>query len=273
MGKAWLLYMKKGIGRILFLSCLCLPARAQTIAFNHLTVENGLSNNSILAITQDADGFMWLGTRMGLNRYDGSRFKLYKYDSKDTATLSNNDIYSLYGDSKHCLWVGTTTGLDKYDAKNDAFTRIHFKDRSALTTYCIYEDRKGRLWIGTSQGLYLLKDRQKNQFREITEIAFASKVIRCVFEDSKGNLWIGTNNGLIKMTYNGSAARYETFNHEPGKQGTLSSSYITSIAEDARQNIWIGTQNSGVNVSCRPAVRLHLFNTAPATQTASSIII
>ncbi|MGN6508536.1 MAG: ligand-binding sensor domain-containing protein, partial [Chitinophaga sp.] len=88
-----------------------MSTNGQQVAFNHLTVENGLSHNSVLAIAQDARGFMWYGTRYGLNRYDGQRFRIYQSRQGDTAGLSENLILSLFADSKKTLWVGTAVGL------------------------------------------------------------------------------------------------------------------------------------------------------------------
>ena len=96
----------------------------QTMAFHHLAVENGLSSSSVLSVMQDATGFMWFGTQIGLNRYDGTRFRVYRYNSKDSSSISSDNITSLFCDSRQALWVGTGGGLDKYDPKKDSFERI-----------------------------------------------------------------------------------------------------------------------------------------------------
>ncbi|HSL87819.1 MAG TPA: two-component regulator propeller domain-containing protein, partial [Ignavibacteriaceae bacterium] len=71
---------------------------AQSITFNHLTVEDGLSNNKVNTITQDKTGFIWFGTEDGLSRFDGYNFKIYRHDPSDSNTLSNNSIWALLED-------------------------------------------------------------------------------------------------------------------------------------------------------------------------------
>jgi ligand-binding sensor domain-containing protein len=80
------------------------------ITFNHLTVEDGLSNNKVNTITQDKTGFIWFGTEDGLSRFDGYNFKIYRHDPSDSNTLSNNSIWALLEDSKGNIWIGTKDG-------------------------------------------------------------------------------------------------------------------------------------------------------------------
>lgn len=226
--------------------------QGQTLAFNHLSVEQGLANYSVLAITQDARGFIWLGTRMGLNRYDGTRFRLYSNNNKDSNSISNNNITTLYTDSKGSLWIGTGGGLDRYNPQRDAFERIWINGSRAGNIYAIYEDKKGRIWIGSTTGLHLLTDRKKKTFLTFTADekgnGIAGNVVRAIYEDHTGVLWVGTSNGLTKLRSQNGHYQFETFKHEPGNPGSISADYITTIAEDAQQQLWVGTQNSGINL-------------------------
>lgn len=243
--------MRKRFFIAVFIGILCYGSlKSQSIAFNHLTVEHGLVNYSVLSITQDANGFMWIGTRMGLNRYDGARFRLYKNDSKDSNSISSNNITTLFTDSKHTLWIGTANGLDKYNPRKDAFERIWINGSRAGNIYAIYEDRKHNLWVGSTNGLHLLTGGKKNNFQSFYASAnsIAGDIVRAIFEDHNGNLWIGTNNGLTKMQWRDGRYHFETFRHENGKPGSISADYITTIAEDEQHNLWIGTQNAGINL-------------------------
>src|SRR5258706_6520106 len=85
-------------------------AQAPKLKFKHITNENGLSNTTIEAIFQDKRGFMWFGTRDGLNRYDGYQFVIYRYDSKDSNSISDNYIQYIYEDRDQNLWIGTING-------------------------------------------------------------------------------------------------------------------------------------------------------------------
>lgn len=225
-------------------------ACCQSPLFNQLTVENGLANYSVLSIAQDGDGFIWIGTRMGLNRYDGARFRLYKNDSRDSNSISNDNITTLFTDSKHTLWVGTSRGLDVYDPHKDAFEKFRFNGSRTANIYAVYEDRRGQIWVGSTNGLHLLTDRKKKSFRSFYASAngIAGNIIRAIQEDREGNLWIGTDNGLTKMQWRNGNYHFETFRHRKDQPGSISADYITTIAEDGQHNLWIGTQNAGINL-------------------------
>lgn len=236
---------------LLLICCVTVfGSSAQTISFNHLSVENGLSNNSVLSITQDRTGFLWFGTRMGINRYDGSRFKTYVSITKDSNTLYDNNVIALFCDSRKTIWAGTSSGLNRYNEKKDLFERIPLQN-AALSINSIYEDKKGTLWIGTSNGLYALPNRQLKQieaFKANQPNSILGNNVRAVFEDHNGHLWVGSNNGLTRMIPQKSGYSFEHFIHEPGNPRSLSAVHITTITEDAKQQLWIGTQNSGINL-------------------------
>ncbi len=90
----------------------------------HLTIEDGLSQSSVFAILQDNRGMMWFGTWDGLNRYDGYRFTIYKYDPHNPQSLRNNEIRALHEDSHGVIWVGVWDhGLNRFDRDTGTFTQ------------------------------------------------------------------------------------------------------------------------------------------------------
>src|SRR6266702_1133369 len=93
------------------------------IKFEHIGTREGLSQININCIIQDSRGFMWVGARNGLNRYDGYKFVTYRYDSKNANTISNNMIVDLAEDSKGNIWIATQNGLNRYDRNTGTFTR------------------------------------------------------------------------------------------------------------------------------------------------------
>src|SRR6202521_2614137 len=124
------------------------------LKFSHLTTNDGLSQGYVTAILQDRRGFMWFGTRDGLNRYDGNTFVVYKHNPNDPGSLSSNFIEDLVEDDHGYLWISTNTGVNKFDPISDRFTR-YFHDpknpNSIGGTYItrIARDRRGCLWFGT----------------------------------------------------------------------------------------------------------------------------
>jgi len=93
------------------------------IEFEHISTEQGLSEGSIYAILQDDKGFLWFGTKDGLNKYDGYNFVYYKSNPSDSTSLSDNHVYSIIQDSRGIMWIGTFSGLNKFDRINENFTR------------------------------------------------------------------------------------------------------------------------------------------------------
>lgn len=234
---------------------LNLCAKGQELIFNHLMAENGLSQNSIFAITQDSRGFMWYGSRFGLNRYDGNQFKLYKSSTTDSGTLTDDYITALYSDSKGILWVGTADGLNRFNPQRNTFQRIYLSKEYRPNRYKgiknIYQDKKGHLWVATSHGLYLLLDRKTNRFMSASRLGLQPQIakseILSIYEDSEGYLWIGTTNGLTRFLFD--KRIYAVKSYTSSKiPGSISDNSVTGIIEDNQNNLWIATENGGLNL-------------------------
>src|SRR4051812_855163 len=108
--------MKVAAGIVLFFALFVVQiTEAQKIKFQRLSVENGLSQNTVNTIFQDSRGFMWFGTQNGLNKYDGNSFTIYKNVENDSLSISSGEIYSSFEDKKQTVWFGTNAGLSKYN--------------------------------------------------------------------------------------------------------------------------------------------------------------
>ncbi|MBI3512140.1 MAG: hypothetical protein HY064_15890 [Bacteroidetes bacterium] len=92
--------------------------------FKNLGISDGLSQNSVHCIFQDSEGFIWLGTQDGLNRYDAYSFTTYRHSKNDTASLSDNFVTCIEEDNFHCLWIGTRNGMNRYNEKTEKFEEI-----------------------------------------------------------------------------------------------------------------------------------------------------
>ena len=195
--------------------------------------EPGLEQNSVFAIAQTHDGFIWLGTLEGLLRFDGNRFKIF--NKTNTSELKSNIIRALYEDRKGRLWIGTSDGGLSY-MKGGIFTTYTIEEYRALKEISsIFEDRKGTLWIGTLyNGLTRLKNGKFNTYTTVEGLS--SNKIFSVRGDKKGNLLIATSRGLIKRTPFG---RFTGAVETPDRL----SKYIFSFCERKNGELWIGSNN------------------------------
>ena len=163
------------------------------------TTENHLSGSSIDCITQDAYGYIWVGTEYGLNKFDGYRFSNYYADAKDTTSLPNSEVITFLVDSRRRLWVGTNRGLAQYLYDTNSFRRYTFPDRIQPRVESIFETADGDILLGTAgYGICAIKagTEQVVRLREFTRTSsdeFASKL----FEDGRHNLWRGSHNAVI----------------------------------------------------------------------------
>lgn len=135
------------------LSVTILPAQSD-LQFEHLSVEDGLSQSTVLSIGQDKEGFMWFGTEYGLNKYDGYSFKVFQANPKASAYTLNHLIRDIYEDRRGRLWVGAN-GLNLLNKRTDTFKA--FLVDSTRFTYlniclAILEDEQGRLWFSAGVG-------------------------------------------------------------------------------------------------------------------------
>ena len=221
------------------------------LQFKHIKNEDGLSNSTIEAIFQDQRGFMWFGTRDGLNRYDGYQILVYKSDAKDPHSISDNYITCLYEDQQHTLWIGTLNGLNKYDPILNQFT-TYKNDPSQPQSLShnhitgIYEDQPGRLWISTLGGGINLFAPRTGSFKALRKSqGLSSDEVQCFFEDQQHNFWIGTSRGLHLLN----RERHKlTAIPMPGdgKGGAYPS--IHAIKADQTGQLLLGTSDNGLIV-------------------------
>ncbi len=130
----------------------------------NISTTDGLSQSSVIAIHQDKFGQMWFGTRDGLNKYDGSRFTIFRNDAADKSSISNNDILAIEEDKSGQLWVGTYNGLNCYNPVNNTFTRyLHTKNNHSISSNAIWSIKEigGEMWFGTSKGLTIYNKKTK----------------------------------------------------------------------------------------------------------------
>ena len=165
-----------------------------------------LSSNQITQIYQDKDGYIWIGTEYGLNKYDGYRFTTYLHDKENPNTLSSNVISCLFQDSSGTLWVGTQTGLHRYVAADNRFISVEMKGATSVPRInAIIQEDENHLLVGTAgYGLYRL-DIRDNSTKLLNGYAKAdNNYFSYIFIDEKGCFWkSGYGNSIIRRTPNG----------------------------------------------------------------------
>ncbi len=246
--------MKLVVAIFLFFIFLSLAAYSQGIVFENLTVDDGLSQNSVLAVAQDSRGFMWYGTQHGLNKYNTLSFKIYNNDPADRTSLSSDYITSILLDSHQVLWVGTRNGLNRYNPETDNFERINLG--GALTNNqvisCIYEDRENNLWVWCTEGLKRLEDRKINKFSPVqlpdSVAGLYGNNTHVLYQDHLGTYWLGSSAGLTQMTRQGRSFTYKMYRQKADQPNSLSDNYVTAINEDPAGNLWIGTLHGGIDL-------------------------
>ncbi|MCE6987627.1 hybrid sensor histidine kinase/response regulator [Dyadobacter sp. CY323] len=249
-------------GLFLFLSLL--NSRAQEIhrPFRHLTTNQGLSQNNVSSIVMDRRGFMWFGTRDGLNRYDGYNFTVYRNDPQNPHSIAHSVINTLFEDRKGRLWIGTEDGgLSLYDRQKDRFTNFqHDKQNPSSISdnkiMSIAEDGNGNLWIATGSGLNFF-DLSKKTFKRYMHDAgnaesLSDDFVKTVLVDRSGTVWAGTQTGGINKL-DGSRGTFRQYLHNPGDPNSLSKNEVNRIYEDMPGNLWVATENGGLNRMDRAA--------------------
>ncbi len=259
------------------------PEPWSTIRFNSLNVEDGLSQSTVRAIIQDRQGFLWIGTEDGLNRYDGFNFKTYRPDPDDPASLTDRYILDLYEDSEGYLWVATRQGgLNKYDPRTDKFSTFrHIPDDSTSlssdTVRSILEDNSGRLWVGTIAGLDCLDKKTGNidHYRYLPDDpgSLSSNKITSLAVDKKGILWVGTVDAGINQ-FDLETKTFRHFRNEPTDLTTISGDSIRSIQVTPNGDLWIGTSDglSRFNPDTGQSIRRWITSAQSTTRSPHEIM-
>lgn len=214
--------------------------------FEHLSLNEGLSNNSVNCILQDQEGFMWFGTDDGLNKYDGYTFTTFRPDySNPTHSLQNTQISGLCEDHANRLWVATEGGgLHEIDKRTGRVTPHPIRTRDAghwNYQHSVYEDSGQVLWVSTLGGLVRYQP-DRHHFT-LFPLPQPGATLKTVFEDPQHRFWVATLHGLY--LFNRTTGQYTPV-PVPGLKG-LPPTFI-SFYLDPQQTLWLGTATAGYSL-------------------------
>ena len=268
--------MQKLIIRLFFIlaSAAFANVHGQNITFNHLTTDDGLSQFSVNSLYVDENGILWIGTREGLNRYNGEDIKTYKLRKNDPNSLFCNTVSRIVGNHNERIYLLCTEGVAEFNLSTQKFTTLLQGNISSIyynnglfigkknEAYRYNEETgnfdlyyqlpgenleiicmhiyKGYLWMGTTtNGVYRLDIDKKELTHPIKKGNITS-----FYRDSEGELWIGSwEEGLFHVKTDG---KIENFRYDAKNPHSLSSNFVRACCEDNLGNIWIGTFN-GLN--------------------------
>ncbi len=227
-----------------FSQCLCAQQLSEKYQFT--SIQQNVSQRAISAITQDQDGYLWLGTNGdGLNRYSGLNFKNYSSNWNDNTTLNSSQIYSVFVDSFGQVWVGTEEGLNLYRRDLDQFERIPLTASKTKTpVHALQETEDHQLIVGTHEkGLFVVDLKNKKTKKIKCETALTSLLINTILKTPRGSILIGTNKGLLTYKTGSTTFDYAFFDTLQGQQTIRNA--IESLHVFASK-IWLGTTSDGL---------------------------
>ncbi|MEN0052133.1 MAG: two-component regulator propeller domain-containing protein [Mucilaginibacter sp.] len=235
---------------------LCVFAQDLPIHFQRIGSRSNLSELNINAIFQDSKGFIWVGTRDGLNRFDGNKFKVFRNDPTDTTSINSNNINDITEDKQGNLWIATGNGLNKYDRASSRFYHYQHQDKNTNTLASNYIvklafDKDGNLWAGHQKdGLdqFLISQNKFIHYKHsANKKSLSDNSIRSVYIDSRNNLWVGTIYGGLNL-FNSVAKNFTSFRHDEKISGSISADKVNCIFEDSSHRLWAGVSGGGLNL-------------------------
>ena len=213
-------------------------AQSKNLIFNNINIEQGISQSTIEDIFQDSEGYIWLGTNDGLNRYNGYEFKIYNYEEYQNS-ISHNGITDITEDKYGNIWVNTVSGVNKINKKTEKisnYTELNGKIKEDSTTEIIVT-KDNNILVGTYEGLNIYNAKE-DRFDIILEQkdGILSSCIYSIDEDINGNIWIGTELGLNKLSKDFKVL--ETYTSE--------SEIYNIFCDDENGFVWAGSDSSGL---------------------------
>lgn len=222
------------------------------LPFARWTIDEGLSQNSVNAIVQDARGCIWIGTQDGLNRFDGLNFRIFRHDLDNAESLSSNYVNCMLIDAEARLWVGCKNGLNRYDSARESFDFCELHGRQEyegqdkdIQTLCEYP--AGILWIGSRAGLTRLDldSGRSHLFRQSATKngSLRHNRINALYPAGKGRLLLGTELGLF--LFDSASENFRSLDYIPEDRRTnIDETWVSCFCRRDAESVWMGTHYS-----------------------------
>ena len=220
--------------------------------FEHLTLDDGLSQSNVLSILQDSTGQMWFGTENGLNRYNGYEFEHYRRERGNASALRSDFIFDVDEDADGNLWIATNGGgLSVLDRKSGEFTtyRNDATNQGSIGSNIVRSvlvDRDGGIWAGTRETGLSRLDRVTGEFSHYRlTSSVGSDSIFALLQDSSGAVWAGGDHGLSRI--DPVSGETTTYANVEGDETSLSAYSVRAVFEDSQGQLWVGSFGGGLH--------------------------
>ncbi|TWO34636.1 response regulator [Seonamhaeicola sediminis] len=227
----------------------CYSSQGQELVFEHYNEINGLSQNSVRSIVQDDEGFLWIGTFWGVNRFDGYNFRAFQSNINREDYLHSNDILQIVKDNHNNLWIATDFGLTKYHIPTHTFKTYHANENDKYSlpdnkVRSVFIDNTDRLWVGTMTSGICYFDEEEEKFHKVDIQSVEN--IRGIYQTHDNKLWFTTfNNGVYSLEFDNSGRilRSNNFDLSPSKGSFNMQSDAYFLFEDSQFNLYAGTKD------------------------------
>ena len=229
--------MRQILLTLVFAVVNAVSAWALDFDFRHLNTSNGLPNQQVEAIVQDADGYIWIGTRNGLAKFDGYNVQTYYHQEGNPHSLIHNFVHGLFVDSKKNLWIATENGVSRYRSMTD-----DFQNYGNVKGYCtsFVETKDGRILTGHDK--LFVHDKKKDAFMLYPSLNYGA--IASMARDAKGNVYVSTNKAVF--SFNATLSQINLHKLDGLGNSSIEQNTIKPLFVDSHQRLWIGCDNGGL---------------------------